>query len=179
MPQEKIDSYFEDEIVSGIWKFNKEKVTPEALVFFAVELVQEEPEAYQSIKVRSCSKTTWGICFDYDRKRSGNPGVFTYFFDRITDKLKRKFGNGFVGWDVADSVWIIRTPSTAVTASISFSERREACIRLAGRSSNMDALLKSIRNARCRFEAIIKSGSTSDHITLAVIGNGPVFPPNW
>jgi hypothetical protein len=176
MPQETVDSYFDDKVISGIWKFDKQKVTPEDLVFFAKELVQEESEAYQNMKVRSCSKTTWGICFDYDRRRSGNPGVYSYFFDRITDKLKRKFGNGFVGWDITDSVWIVKTASAPVTASVSFSEGREAYIKLDGHSSNMKALIDGVWSRHGDFVAVIKSGSTPEHIILAVIGNEPMFP---
>jgi|SRR6185312_16576879 len=94
--------------ISGIWKFH-ERIPVEDLQNIAREFLAEEPNAYRSMQIRKCSKTQHGICFTYDCGESSyNKVVLDRFFNRITDRLKRQFGNDFVGWDVTNQVWTLK-----------------------------------------------------------------------
>ena len=97
-------------VVSGIWKF-ADHVLPETLVMVAREFLATDGERYTSIHVRKCSKNQYGISFMYnlgDEATQSAGENYSQFFNRMTDQLKRLFGNGLVGWDVADQVWIVK-----------------------------------------------------------------------
>lgn len=94
-----------DNVVTGMWKFAR-GTDAETLVSFALEC-QREPVAlggYLHLYVRGASKDQLAIGFQYDLH-----GRFTQkqFFHRMTDKIKRRFGNDFVGWDLSSPTWII------------------------------------------------------------------------
>ncbi len=103
----------QENIVTGMWKFARCKPggtrgisEVETIVNFALEC-RREPffgEGYLHLYVRETSKNQLAIGFQYDLH-----GRLTQekFFHRVTDKIKRRFGNDFVGWDLSSSTWII------------------------------------------------------------------------
>ena len=98
-----------ENIVSGIWKFS-DKIAPETLVQLGRELYEENPACYENIHVRRCSKNQLGISFIYRLYDDRPPAKFDacYAFQyRMTDRLKRRFGNDFVGWDIAEEIWAV------------------------------------------------------------------------
>lgn len=98
----------DETIISGIWKF-RERIPIEVLHEVAHQFLAEEPNAYRSMQVRKCSKNQYGICFVYDCGESAHDkSVYDRFFDRMTDRLKRQFGNDLVGWDVTNVVWTLK-----------------------------------------------------------------------
>ena len=88
---------------SGMWKF-RDKITPEELVKVAEQLRDEEPRKYIDLHIRRCSKDQIGIGFKYVRD---DDETSKDFFERISDPLRRQFGNDFVGWDIGHMTWII------------------------------------------------------------------------
>ncbi len=92
-------------IVAGIWKFEKSKVTAHELVDLAIEWRQREHGVrYHMLHVRQCSDKQWGIGFQV-ALCTKTPQEF---FHSMTDQLKRKFGNDFVGWDWSgDHIWVV------------------------------------------------------------------------
>lgn len=95
-----------EDVVSGMWKFH-ENITPEELIGLAEEWKNgSDGDRYLDLHIRKCSKDQFGIGFMYCFEP--NPRGHHPFFYKITDKLKRRFGNDFVGWDVSSPTWIIK-----------------------------------------------------------------------
>lgn len=92
-------------IVAGIWKFDMGKVTTQELVDLAIEWRQRERGVrYVNLHVRQCSDDQLGISFQV-ALCNHTPKTFFYM---MTDQLKRKYGNYFVGWDYSDKgVWVV------------------------------------------------------------------------
>ncbi len=94
-------------IVAGIWKFNMKKVDSQQLLDLAIEWRQRERGVrYEYLHVRQCSDNQWGIGFQVALCTKTSQE----FFHSITDQLKRKFGNDFVGWDYTgdkSGVWVV------------------------------------------------------------------------
>jgi hypothetical protein len=109
-----VETQREENVISGTWKFH-ERISVDSLAEVGRELFQAEPNAYRNMQIRRCSKNQYGISFVYDCGASSH-GKATYdrFFSRITDQLKRKFGNDFVGWDVTNEVWTLNKHSRNV-----------------------------------------------------------------
>jgi hypothetical protein len=63
----------------------------------------EEPKKYLGLHVRKCSKNQYGISFLYVAEGFAQKK----FFHKITDQLKRQFGNDFVGYDISEHVWMV------------------------------------------------------------------------
>lgn len=96
-------STFREGVVSGIWKF-RDSLGASAICDIAKRLEEGETlGSYEHIFVRTCSKNQIGVSFLYQL----NGEEYNKFFDRITDMLRRRFGNDFVGWDVTPDVWDI------------------------------------------------------------------------
>lgn len=87
-----------------MWKF-RDKIAPEELIKIAEKWRDEESRKYIDLHIRCCSKNQIGIGFKYVRDDNETS---EQFFERISDSLRRQFGNDFVGWDIAHSTWIIR-----------------------------------------------------------------------
>lgn len=102
MARHVFDFFERRDVVSGMWKFS-DTIGVEALIALAIELKTSEPERYLDLHVRKCSKDQLGISFQYIFEGDD----YKKFFHRITDQLKRLFGNGYVGWDVASPTWMI------------------------------------------------------------------------
>jgi hypothetical protein len=91
----------------GLWKFSS-KVPKEDLIKFAEQWAAEDPK-YLQLYVRKVSKDQNGIGFTYQLPE----GVDTQtahdeYFDKTSDILKRNFGNGLAGWDIASTVIVIK-----------------------------------------------------------------------
>jgi hypothetical protein len=88
--------------VSGLWRFSN--VFVEEVVDFARQWKETEPEACRRVSVRKCSKEQLGVDFEYQL-----PGgeTFEQFVYRLTDRLKRRFGNQYLGYDVSGTTWLI------------------------------------------------------------------------
>lgn len=100
-------------VVTGLWKFNQGIEIVNQLVALAREWSSGPDSAkYLTLYVRRCSKDQYGIGFSYDYASDPHPtGEETshkWFFRRMTDQLKRRFGNDFVGWDLSSPTWIIK-----------------------------------------------------------------------
>jgi hypothetical protein len=94
------------QIITGIWKFKQEIPTAD-LEAVAKEWVADPK--YLQIYVRKVSKDQYGIGFMYDdRDSDDNEKSYDEFFDRMTDQLKKKFGNALCGWDVSSSTVLIK-----------------------------------------------------------------------
>lgn len=96
-------------VASGIWKFG-ENISEENLVELAKEWAAADTDSkYIDLHVRKCSKTCFGIGFKYILKEidDGKEEEYKKFFYSMTDKLKRRFGNGLVAWDVSSRTTII------------------------------------------------------------------------
>jgi len=111
------------DVVSGIWKFKNHKASE--LAILAASWKEAEPDKYLDLHVRRCSKDQIGISFQYQCGCSGHDE----FFNKITDQLKRDFGNDFVGWDIAypvlmlptaDADWTLNTETNRSNSSPKF-----------------------------------------------------------
>ncbi|OGM03233.1 hypothetical protein A2115_02650 [Candidatus Woesebacteria bacterium GWA1_41_8] len=98
-----------DDIICGIWKF-RETVPVEELLKLAEEWrTGPGGKSYLSLYVRRCSKNQFGIGFMYQINLEEDELETTRhkFFEKVTDMLKRRYGNNFVGYDISWSVWIL------------------------------------------------------------------------
>jgi hypothetical protein len=97
-------------VVSGVWKFS-EKISPEVLVALAKEWAFADTNGdYIDLHVRKCSKSQHGIGFKIILQQDSEDisrEEYEKFFNRMTDLLRRKFGNDFAGWDVSSFTHII------------------------------------------------------------------------
>lgn len=97
---------YEKNYIMGLWKFS-DKVPMEQLIAIAEEAIKNPK--YLQVYIRKCSKDQYAIGFTYDYShQSPTEGQNKEYMDPVMDKLKREFGNDFVGWDIASPVWIIK-----------------------------------------------------------------------
>lgn len=91
----------------GIWKFS-EKISVETLVELAQNWAKED-ENYLQLYVRRVSKDQHGIGFTYNAKGQEDLKKFheDYLY-RVSDVIRRQFGNDLAGWDIASSAYIIK-----------------------------------------------------------------------
>lgn len=90
----------------GLWKFS-DKVPVDDLVALAQEWAKED-EKYLQLYVRKVSKDQYGIGFTYDAQGHDLKKFHDEYFYRVSDVLKRKFGNDLAGWDIASGVRVIK-----------------------------------------------------------------------
>jgi len=88
----------------GLWKF-RDRVSVEDLCSLAERWAAEDP-SYLQLYVRKVSKDQYGIGFAYQLP-ADKPGHSEYF-ERVSDQLKKLFGNDLVGWDIASPVRVIK-----------------------------------------------------------------------
>jgi hypothetical protein len=109
----------EETVVSGLWKFSATvKLTD--LQAVAMEWKKSDHQGWEELYIRGVGKSgALGIGFRYrlggvyDPSRQSailNPPekVQSAFFHRVTDQLKRRFGNDFVGWDISGPTWTLK-----------------------------------------------------------------------
>ena len=87
----------------GLWKFH-ERVGEKELIEVATEWANNEK--YTQLYIRKVSKDQLGIGFAH--QGDGTKEAHDIYFDETSDKLKRKFGNDLVGWDIASSSTLIK-----------------------------------------------------------------------
>lgn len=88
------------DVVSGMWKF-RDTVSEVELTLLAGSWKEAEPDKYLDLHIRKCSKDQIGIGFQY--VCGYNDQEHRKFFERMTDELKRRFGNNFAGWDISQT----------------------------------------------------------------------------
>src|SRR3989344_2367206 len=91
-------------LTTGLWKFH-ESVPLEELQEVAEEWAKDEN--YRSLYIRGVSKDQMGIGFTYEKEDSSQ-ATHQKFFDEVSDMLKRRFGNGLVGWDINSTTYTIK-----------------------------------------------------------------------
>lgn len=92
-------------LIMGIWKFS-DKIPVEDLVKLAQKWADEDKN-YLQLYVRKVSKDQFGIGFTYDIKGRDNKEAHDEYFDKVSDSLKRQFGNDLAGWDIATGPYVI------------------------------------------------------------------------
>ena len=90
-------------LIMGLWKFRK-RVNEKDLIEVANEWSKDDK--YVQIYIRTVSKDQNGIGFAYEG--NGTKEAYDEYFDKTSDLLKRKFGNDFVGWDIASTSTLIK-----------------------------------------------------------------------
>lgn len=117
--------------IVGLWKF-RDSVTWVALEGVAYDLMlreQMEKEektrgTYHDLYIRKVSKNQVGLGFVYEPSEKevndldGMENVQKAHLEEMSDMLKRKFGNDFVGWDIASPVRIIKRTSFSLGPSV-------------------------------------------------------------
>ena len=99
------------DFVAGIFKFSLK--TPESDcggadqkdVLETARTWLKESCGFRSLLVRHCGKDEFGIEFCYGLQKGETYAKFVYAY---TDKLKRRYGNTFVAWDVSDNLDILK-----------------------------------------------------------------------
>lgn len=92
-------------IVSGMWKFD-ETVTITTLIALAQEWnAGKNGSKYYDLHVRKCSKNQYGIGFKYVLDKESE---YPKFFFRMKQQLQTRFGAQLVGWDIAQSTFIVK-----------------------------------------------------------------------
>jgi hypothetical protein len=89
----------------GYLKFSDNHVTIEQLENFAQELAADPK--YLSVYIRKVSKDQHGIGFVCNTDTSDEE-AFDKFSSELKDICMRKFGIGYVGWDIASSYIVIK-----------------------------------------------------------------------
>ncbi len=90
----------------GIWKFTS-KVTKEELEILATEWAKDEN--YLSLYIRKCSQDQFGIGFEYKNPLGAEtPETLDDYMDKTSDALRRRFGNGLIGWDISSNYYKIK-----------------------------------------------------------------------
>lgn len=90
-------------LILGLWKFDQ-KVSKADLEEVANEWAKDPK--YLQVYIRKVSKDQEGIGFAYAGE--GTQEAHREYFDATSDVLKRKFGNGLVGWDIATTNLLIK-----------------------------------------------------------------------
>ena len=87
----------------GLWKFGQN--VPERELEDTAKEWAGNPK-YIEVYIRKVSKDQIGIGFAYEGGETKEN--YDIYFDKTSDQLKRQFGNGLVGWDIASSSKIIK-----------------------------------------------------------------------
>lgn len=91
--------------VVGIWKFSG-RVDNADLLILADKWKSEEPELYTALHIRGCGRDgARGIGFS---RRLAEGESMRDYVHKVSDQLKRQFGNDLIGWDIDDDVWIMK-----------------------------------------------------------------------
>ncbi len=93
----------EDDVACGILKFDP-SISRKELIQFVIELAtSEDAEQYIDLHIRT-NGSDGRHCIGFQYRYAGKK-AYESFFHKIRDKLYRRFGMGFKGWDVTSSVW--------------------------------------------------------------------------
>lgn len=91
-------------LITGLWKFADGKVSMDEMMEVVKEWANEENYIELYIRKTSTDQHGIGFAYKYDGTRQG----YNEYFDKASDQLKRKFGNGLVGWDIASDTITIK-----------------------------------------------------------------------
>lgn len=94
-----------DDLMSGIWKFSMDRVTPRQLGEYAEELAQKEE--YLHVYIRKASKDQWGLGFALKHNKGGTE-EYDKLLEDLKDELYKRFGSGLVGWDISSSTYTVK-----------------------------------------------------------------------
>ncbi len=89
----------------GEFKFRNQ--SQQALLTVAREWLQDESETWTDLWLRETIRGHFSICFMYNLG-SDEKEVFDKFVYKMTDQLKREFGNDLVAWDISSKMWVIK-----------------------------------------------------------------------
>lgn len=95
---------YRDDLLIGLWKFDDNRVTEEDLKTLITEF--QEDKDYLVLFLRKASKDQTGLGFV--RKFVGGKKAQDEYHDYTSDLLKKRYGNGFVGWDYANAPFIAK-----------------------------------------------------------------------
>lgn len=108
MNTESTSKNFEEHqnIVTGLFKFGPE-VSPMTIGMFAREWFAKDEKQLMHLYCRGGSKqqNVLGFMYKLDVDADETQEKFAY---RLTDKLRRAFGNGLVGWDLSSPTWLLK-----------------------------------------------------------------------
>lgn len=90
----------------GYWKFSMDKVSLGDIEKLADELASDSK--ILSLHIRKTSKDQYGLGFEYVDESQGKEEKFNTFMEDMTDMLKKRFGNGLVGWDVSSDYYRLK-----------------------------------------------------------------------
>lgn len=93
-------------IVAGTFKFRDAPNIKNQVISFGCNWLTSDEENIVHLYVREADKKQVALGFTY-RLPQGQTD-HQPFFEKITDRLKRHFGNDYVGWDVSSPVAILR-----------------------------------------------------------------------
>lgn len=97
------------EVIAGIFKFRTQDpeypTAPDLMELesLAQEWLEQADFTVDYLHIRQCGDNQTGIEFRCQLKDKDKLSRFVY---RMTDKLKRKFGNDLVAWDIAHATVI-------------------------------------------------------------------------
>lgn len=95
------------ELIMGIWKFS-DKIPVQDIVKLAQKWAEED-KSYLQLYVRKVSKDQHGIGFTYDVKGQKDLKKFhEEYIYKVSDVLRKQFGNDLAGWDIASGPHIIK-----------------------------------------------------------------------
>ncbi len=105
-------AYVDQPIASGMWKFSDHVPLYRLKAMARAWSIGANSERYIDVHIRKCSTNQYGIGFKYILPEPTSGGgwqrEYKKFFHKITDQLKREYGNDFVGWDVSSSTCIVK-----------------------------------------------------------------------
>lgn len=92
---------------TGLWKFD-DTINESDLLTIAKEW--SEDDKFINLYIRKCSKDQNGIGFTYRyaEKNGDSQEGFEVFTKSFKDQLYKKFGTGFVGWDLGSSTTFVK-----------------------------------------------------------------------
>lgn len=99
---------YRQDLANGQIKFSS-KFTPEDLIKVAEQLqMGSDGHQFKQLAIRGCGreggKKRYAIAFVY--QYDGTEKGFDKFIHKITDKMKREFGND-VHWDISSGLWLL------------------------------------------------------------------------
>lgn len=90
---------------NGEFKFRNQ--SQQALLTLARELSGAERGHWTDIWLREKEPGQFCLCFMYDLG-SFDKEAYDKFVYKMTDRLKREFGNDFIGWSISSKMWVIK-----------------------------------------------------------------------
>jgi hypothetical protein len=74
----------------------------------ALEKNPDEAGKLKTLGIRQYAERPYRFSIFFAYEFDGTEATGKKLVYRITDKLKRRFGNDFVGWDISTELWLIK-----------------------------------------------------------------------